>query len=94
VYYGSDGELESDFILSPGADPRRIAFRIAGITSMNLSSSGNLLMQVPDGTFELKKPTIYQNIRGTRRLIAGKFTIRNHDQVGLDVGVMTPLKRW
>jgi hypothetical protein len=86
VYYGSDGELESDFILSPGADPRRIAFRIAGITSMNLSSSGNLLMQVPDGTFELKKPTIYQNIRGTRRLIAGKFTIRNHDQVGLDVG--------
>jgi hypothetical protein len=49
---------------------------------------------VPDGTFELKKPTIYQNIRGTRRLIAGKFTIRNHDQVGLDVGVMTPLKRW
>jgi hypothetical protein len=50
VYYGSHGELESDFILSPGADPRRIAFRIAGITSMNLSLSGNLLMQVPNGS--------------------------------------------
>jgi hypothetical protein len=53
---------------------------------MSLSPSGNLLMQVPDGSFELKKPTIYQEVRGTRRFVAGKFTIRNHHEVGLDLG--------
>jgi hypothetical protein len=57
---------------------------------MNLSLSGNLLMQVPNGTFELKKPTIYQDVHGTRRLVAGKFTIRNHDEVALDVGDYDP----
>jgi beta-propeller repeat-containing protein len=86
VYYGTRGELESDFVVNPGADPKKIALHLAGMTSLNLSSSGNLVMQVPQGLFELKQPTIYQNIHGTHRLIAGKFVIRNHDEVGLDVG--------
>jgi hypothetical protein len=86
VYYGTQGELESDFVLSPGANPKRIAFRVSGIDRMQLTASGNLLMQLPAGSLELKKPTIYQNLDGGRHTIAGNFVIRGKNEVGLALG--------
>ena len=45
VYYGSQGRLENDFIVAPGADPRKIRFLFKGakklrrsIDSMNVSA--------------------------------------------------------
>ena len=36
MYYGKDGHLEYDFVLSPGADPRALRFRVSGATKVDL----------------------------------------------------------
>ena len=30
VYYGNQGDLEYDFVLAPGADPRAIRLKVTG----------------------------------------------------------------
>lgn len=86
VYYGHEGQLEYDFVLAPGADPRVLRFRLNGVNKIDLDSSGNLSLKVANGTIELHKPGIYQEIDGDRRAIAGSFVLRSDNEVGLEVG--------
>jgi hypothetical protein len=86
VYYGNDGQLECDFILAPGADPRTLSFRVKGANKIDLNPFGNLSIQLANGVIELQKPTIYQEVQGLRHLVAGNFALRGGDEVGLDVG--------
>ncbi len=86
VYYGNDGQLECDFVLSPGADPRTLSFRVKGAKKIDLDLSGNLSLQLGDGTIELQKPTIYQEVEGVRHAIAGNFALRGNNEVGLSIG--------
>ncbi len=86
MYYGNDGQLEYDFVLSPGADPRALSFRVKGVKKIDLDGSGNLSLSVGDGAIELQKPTIYQEIEGIRRTITGSFALRGDNEVGLDIG--------
>src|SRR5437016_3709260 len=72
VYYGTGGQLEYDFVLSPGADPHCLSFRVTGAENIELSASGDLLMHIPPETIELRRPTIYQeDINGIKRKISG-----------------------
>lgn len=86
MYYGQQGQLEYDFVLSPGADPRAVRFRVTGARRVDLNASGDLLLEVADGAVEIHKPTIYQKAGdGTRRVVAGNFSLRG-DEVDLRVG--------
>lgn len=85
VYYGNDGELEYDFILSPLADPGKLNFRVTGAET-ELDSDGNLLVKTGSGTIQLKKPAIYQVIEGSRHPVAGSFRMRRNGQIGMQVG--------
>src|SRR5262245_15104142 len=86
MYYGSKGKLEFDFVLSPGSDSQKIRLRITGTTRISTTSSGNLLLQLHDGSIELRKPAIYQDTGGVRRAIAGNFVLRPNHEIGIDVG--------
>jgi hypothetical protein len=86
VYYGKDGKLEYDFVLSPGADPRTLRFRVKGAKTIELSGEGNLSLEASDGTIELRKPVIYQEVKGVRQTIAGDFALRSDDEIGFNVG--------
>src|SRR5476651_2329416 len=44
VYYGNEGRLEYDFVVSPGADPSAIALSFDGIESMSVDSDGDLVL--------------------------------------------------
>jgi hypothetical protein len=92
VYYGTDGQLEYDFVLSPGADSSALRFRVEGAKKIVADASGNLSLQVTDGTIELQKPAIYQQADGVRRTIAGSFVLRSDNEIGLTVGDYDPRK--
>lgn len=80
VYYGKDGLLEYDFVLSPGADPSAIKFRASGTKSIDLSKSGNLVLHLEQGSVELQKPAVYQKrADGTRQLVTGDFVLRGNE---------------
>lgn len=79
VYYGNRSQLEYDFVLAPGADPRSIRMRFRGADSVRISDTGDLLV---DGMVQ-KRPVIYQD--GPRREIAGRYVLLGRNTVGIQV---------
>jgi hypothetical protein len=63
VYYGAQGgELEYDFVVAPGADPKAIALGIEtrGQAPLRINSAGDLIVQLQNGQVLLHKPVVYQ----------------------------------
>src|SRR3989442_7586593 len=44
VYYGTQQQLEYDFVILPGADPRAIALSFSGAKSLRLDENGDLIV--------------------------------------------------
>jgi hypothetical protein len=72
VYHGTQQQLTYDFVLAPGAEPRRISLRFAGADSLEVDTGGDLLLHVGGATVRQLKPLIYQEVGGTRRPVAGR----------------------
>ncbi len=92
VYYGSQGRLEHDFIVTPGADPRRIRMRLAGIDGMEVDASGDATLKVGTQSVTWKKPMLYQSIAGLRRRVEGRYRVESNTELGFEVGVYDPLR--
>jgi hypothetical protein len=60
LYYGNQGRLEYDFVVSPGADPRAIALSIDGADKMEIDAQGDLVLRAESGDVRLHKPLVYQ----------------------------------
>lgn len=60
VYYGNQQQLEYDFVVAPGADPRTIKLRFDGAESLNLEPNGDLILRTAGGELRKHKPVIYQ----------------------------------
>jgi hypothetical protein len=85
VYYGNQRQLEYDFIVAPGADPRRIAFDVRGARRMSLDQHGDLVLKMDEGEIRWHKPTVYQEKNGTRQEIAARYAITDTNRVGFEV---------
>lgn len=85
VYYGTEGALEYDFVLAPGADPRRIALHYQGAAKLRLDPAGDLLLATAAGEIRQHRPELYQESNGVRHKISGRFLLHG-DTVRFDVG--------
>ena len=56
VFHGRGDELEHDFRIAPGADPRLIRFAIEGAEGLSVDNSGNLKISLSTGRLLFKKP--------------------------------------
>ena len=90
VYYGSQRELEYDFVLAPHADPRAIRLRFHGAKSVSVTSDGELAIATPGAELRQRKPVMYQGSGNSRRRIDGGYAIRADGAVGFEVGVYDP----
>src|SRR5215813_8466988 len=73
VYYGNQRELEYDFVVRPGADSNTIALRFDGIQGLALNPQGDLLVQLDGTSVVQQKPLVYQDDRGVRKTIDGRY---------------------
>jgi len=85
VFYGTDGKLEYDLLVAPGADPSRVRLAFEGAKRLDLDSEGDLIASVGGDQIVLHKPVIYQLDGGNRKKIDGGFVRLKHDQIGLQV---------
>jgi photosystem II stability/assembly factor-like uncharacterized protein len=85
VYYGNASKLEYDFILAPGASPRRIQMEFDGQDSLHLEG-GDLVLSIPGGEVRQQRPVAYQRIRGIKKQIAAKYEIKGKRRVGFRLG--------
>ena len=85
VYYGRQRQLEYDFVVAPGANPKRIALDFIGAEKIELDATGNLVLHTAKGALRQHKPVIYQEIDGIRYGIDGRYVIKGGNRVGFEV---------
>jgi hypothetical protein len=86
VYYGNHNQLEYDFIVSPGADPRRIGMQFRGADQAVVDRRGDLVLRAGEDEVRQRKPVIYQEVDGHRKQILGGYLVKN--------GASRPLPDW
>jgi hypothetical protein len=91
IYYGNAGRLEADFVVKPGADPRKIRFAIE--PQLSAPSSGQVRIErrtltIPCGAGSLRMhlPRIYQGGDLDPVEVAGGHLQLAGGMVGFDVG--------
>jgi hypothetical protein len=87
IYYGNGGQLEYDWVVAPGADPRRIQLRLATTGSLRLDeASGDLELAGAGGEIRLHKPMAYQIKAGQRVAVEARYTLADSDRISLTLG--------
>jgi len=86
TFYGNQRQIEYDFVVAPGADPKQIALNIEGARSLKLDRAGNLVMRISGGEVELRKPILYQELNGERHEVEGNYALTDRDHVRFSVG--------
>lgn len=85
VFYGSQGHLEYDFKVAPGADPARAELQFDGAEKLELSG-GDLVLKGTGAEVRLQAPRIYQNAAGRQHTVEGRFVLRAANRVGFEIG--------
>jgi len=85
VYYGNQRQLEQDFVIRPGAEPRSIVLGFQGADKLEVDAEGELVLHTAIGPIRQQRPFIYQEVNGVRREISGGYVLKSKDRVGFDV---------
>lgn len=85
VYYGNQRNLEYDFVVAPGADPRTIRQSFHGANKLNLDKEGNLILHTNGGEIVQYAPRVYQEVDGKRQDINVTYELIGQNEVSFQV---------
>jgi hypothetical protein len=85
VLYGNHGQLEYDFEVAPGADPRAIRLAFDGVDNIRIDGAGDLIVSTAAGEMRQHKPIVYQEGPGGRQIIQGQYVIQAHNHVAFEI---------
>ena len=86
LYYGNQGQLEYDFQVAPGADPKKVKLRFDGAEKLALEG-GDLVLTAGGGSVRLEAPRVYQKDGNAQQRVDGRFVLLSRNTVGFEVGV-------
>jgi hypothetical protein len=87
VYYGSQRQLEYDFVVAPGASPASIRLLFSGAMQPRIEAAGDLSLKGAYGEIVFHRPLVYQQDKdGDRRPVAGQFKLMAKNAVGFSLG--------
>ena len=86
VVYGNQRQLEYDFMVAPGADPRTIRVRIDGADSVAIDGAGDVRIRQGDRTIVQRAPVVYQERAGRRELVAARYRLAGSHELAFDIG--------
>lgn len=93
VYYGTQGrQLEYDFVVGAGADPRQIKLSFAGADKLELDGQGDLVVHSAGRQMRMHKPVVYQEKDGAREEITGHYTLSDEREVGFEIATYDATK--
>jgi hypothetical protein len=75
IYYGNRRELEYDFNVAPGADPKAIKLKFDGADRVEIDGHGDLVLSIADRQVRQHKPIAYQETGGGRKIIPARYVI-------------------
>ena len=83
VFYSHGGDLEYDFVVAPGADPRQIRLAFEGAKGVRVdNNTGDLLVKTATGS-ELRhvRPKVYQQIANRKVEVTGSYRLLDQGEV-------------
>jgi hypothetical protein len=91
VFYGSDQlQPEFDFVVSPGAEYRRIKLKLEGAEGLKLEKNGDLMIELGGAALRQRKPVVYQ-VRGEQKLeVRGNYVLSGAREVSFEIGAFDP----
>ena len=92
VYYGNGRQLEYDFVVAPGADPRAISLGFEGVGALAVDAEGDLVLPIQGSHLRLRKPVAYQEIGGTRRNVPVRYEMTGDRRVAIRVAAYDTTK--
>jgi hypothetical protein len=93
VFYGKQGELEYDLVLTSAANAREVRLAFDGVQQTEVASDGELVLKLKDGEVRQGIPKVYQEIGGKRQMVAAKYVLHNDNTVGFDVQGADPKRQ-
>ena len=90
VFYGSQRQMEYDFVVAPGADPQQIRFRMTGADALELDETGDLVITVAGREMRQRRPIIYQGEGRERTEVAGEYRLIADNEIGFALGPHDP----
>jgi hypothetical protein len=92
VYYGNPSQLEYDFEIAAGADPKQIQFDVKGADSVSVDPTGDLVLQTKQGALHVKSPVLYQTFNNMKLPVSGGFSLKSSTRVGFSLTGYDPTK--
>src|SRR5437773_1769557 len=92
VYYGNQRQLEHDFVVSPGADPKAITLGFDGVDGAAIDGLGDLVLRADGSEVRLRKPVVYQEHDGRRAVIPTRYVLKAERQVAFEVAAYDATK--
>jgi hypothetical protein len=90
AFYGNQQQLEYDFTVAPGGNPREIRLRFEGADDLELNSEGALILHTAAGAVRHDRPVAYQESNGSRLEVPAEFKRLDDGAVGFEVGDYDP----
>lgn len=88
VFHGDEtgSEIEHDFLVSAGTDPRIIHLNIDGADGLHLESNGDLDLSIGGRALLFRRPKAYQDTPAGRRTINVSYRLTSSDGVRFNLG--------
>jgi len=81
----SQSQLEFDFIVAAGADPRDISIRVSGADSIDLTDGRQLAIDVSGSRLSMNNLSMFQSIDGEHRQVPGHYVMKSPDVIGFEI---------
>lgn len=85
VFHGNQRQLEYDFAVAPGVDPRVIRMAFQGADKLEIAD-GELVLHLGDSAIRQHKPVTYQQSNGGRREVQSRYILLSANEVGFEIG--------
>lgn len=86
LYYGNQRQLEYDFIVAPGADPKAARVSFEGADRLEIDAKGELVIHTEAGEVRQPKPFAYQQSDGVKAEVACRYRLEGRREVAFDLG--------
>ena len=88
--YGTEKQVEYDWIVAPGADPGRIRVAYSGSDQARLNADGDLVVETSTGRIIQRRPVSHQTIDGRKIAVASAFRALPDGSFGFSLGAYNP----
>lgn len=85
VYHGYERQLESDFVVHPGASPYLIRMKVEGANDLYLDE-GDIVLDCSSGKIHLRRPKVYQEVSGQHRVVGARYILSPENEISFELG--------